>query len=69
MLDGDGVGIQFWNEPGKEPCDVQIGTMTGDTEVHQTSTVLDAAVRRVIPFGTKVTVSMRKNTFSIFTTE
>ena len=69
MLDGDGVGIQFWHEPGKIPCDVQIGTMTGDTEVHQTSTVLDAAVRRVIPFGTKVTVNMRKNTFSILTTE
>ena len=29
MLDGDGVGIQFWHEPGKEPCDVQIGTMSG----------------------------------------
>jgi hypothetical protein len=69
MLDGDGVGIQFWHEPGKMPCDVQIGTMTGDTEVQQTSTVLDAAVRRVIPFGTKVTVNMRKNVFSILTTE
>lgn len=68
-LDGDGVGIQFWHEPGKEPCDVQIGTMTGDTEVRQTSTVLDAAVRRVIPFGTKVTVNMRKNAFYILTTE
>ena len=69
MLDGDGVGIQFWHETDKEPCDVQIGTVTGDTEVHQTSTVLDAAVRRVIPFGSKVTVKMRKNTFSILTTE
>lgn len=69
MLDGDGVCVQFWHEPGKEPCDVQIGTMTGDTEVHQTSTVLDAAVRRVIPLGTKVSVNMPKNTFSILTTE
>ena len=69
MLDGDGVGIQFWHEPEKEPCDVQIGTIAGETEVHQTSTVLGEAVRRVIPFGTKVTVNMGKNTFCIFTTE
>jgi hypothetical protein len=68
-LDGDGVSIQFWHELGKEPCDVQIGTVTAETGVHQTSTVLDEAVRRVIPFGTKVTVNMRKNTFVILTTE
>ena len=68
-LDGDGVGVQFWHESEKAPCDVQFSAVPGETEVHQTSTVREEAVRRVIPFGTTVSVSMQDNTFSLRTTE
>ncbi len=69
IIEDGGLGIRFWHELGKEPCAVNIGTTAGETQIEQSSTILDDAERRVIPLGSKITVNMRENTFVIMTFE
>lgn len=63
----DNVGIQFWHEERKIPCDVQIGTVTGEVELEQVSNILSESIPMAIPLGMKIAVNMPKNTFSILT--
>ena len=69
VLDADNVKIQFWHEATKVPCEVQIGTITGEIESKQTSNVHTESIPMVVPLGKKITVKMPKNTFSILTVE
>ena len=78
-LTGDGLGIQFWHEPGKEPCEVHFDHPSQQDSLPEesglflqpdfTSTAIDESEQKVIEHGTKVTVRMRKNTFVILTSE
>lgn len=78
-LTGDGLGIQFWHEPGKEPCEVHFDHPSQQDSLLEesglflqpdfTSTAIDESEQKVIEHGTKVTVRMQKNTFVILTSE
>ena len=69
-LKRDGPEIKFWHETGKEPCDITIERKNEEDKKNRlVSTILDKAIPRVIPLGSKLSVNIQKNAFAFFISE